>query len=178
MRDKLPPIGLNSDSCNLTATCSSDGTWLESPKVCNPWPIVPRYFLDPSWTTVAFVRDPWYRSLSMYHDQMHRGHLPKRWKFESQKNFSNFIVSYSNIRGHWSEGFKHTGDAVNYCGLRHVKYDVYVDVDQETFLMDPVDLESKISNKTKAILVVHMYGAVCDMENITKIANRFDIPII
>lgn len=132
MRDKRPPKGLNSAHCNLNAaaTCSSNGTWLESPKVCDDWPIVPRYFLDPSWTTVAFVRDPWYRSLSMYHDQMHRGHLPKRWKFDSQKNFSNFIVSYSNIRGHWSEGFKHTGDAVNYCGLRYVKYDVYVDVDQ------------------------------------------------
>jgi len=66
------------------------------------------------------------------------------------------------------------GLSIHYTGATPV----YVDVDQETFLMDPMDLESKISNKTKAILVVHMYGAVCDMENITNVANRFDIPII
>ena len=40
---------------------------------------------------------------------------------------------------------------------------VFVDVDDDTFLMDPNDLESKITKKTKVILVTHMYGGVCDL---------------
>ena len=68
----------------------------------------------------------------MYGDQMKRGHLPKRWKYNSKRNFTIFVDSYTNIRGHWAEGFKHTGDATNYCGLRHVHYDVYVDADNMT----------------------------------------------
>jgi perosamine synthetase len=40
---------------------------------------------------------------------------------------------------------------------------VYVDSDPETFLMDPHDIEKKITEKTKVIYVVHMYGGVCEM---------------
>ena len=99
-------------------------------EIIDDWKHVPNFFLDPSWTTVAFTRDPWYRVVSMYHDQMRRDHLPKKWKRDSKKNFTNFVVSYTAIQGHWSEGFKHTGDAVKYCGLKHVKYDHYIDIDR------------------------------------------------
>jgi perosamine synthetase len=55
---------------------------------------------------------------------------------------------------------------------------VYVDVDESTFLMDPVDLENKITSRTKAILVVHMYGAVCDLKSIAEISNKYNIPFL
>jgi perosamine synthetase len=55
---------------------------------------------------------------------------------------------------------------------------VYVDVNKDTFLMDPDDLISKISERTKAIMVVHMYGAVCDMEKIAGISAKFGIKVI
>lgn len=55
---------------------------------------------------------------------------------------------------------------------------VFVDSDYDTFLMDPADLESKITDKTKVILVVHMYGAVCDMDAILEISKRYTIPIL
>ena len=55
---------------------------------------------------------------------------------------------------------------------------VYVDIDPNTFNMCPDDLERKITNKTKAIQVVHMHGNPSDMERIMEIANHYKIPVI
>lgn len=55
---------------------------------------------------------------------------------------------------------------------------VYVDSDPDTFLMDPQDLERKITPRTKVIMVVHMYGGVCDMTTIMEIAKRHNLPIL
>lgn len=48
---------------------------------------------------------------------------------------------------------------------------VFVDVDPSTFLIDIKDIKNKITNKTKAILAVHMYGGVCDLKELKKICN-------
>lgn len=66
------------------------------------------------------------------------------------------------------------GLAIHYTGATPV----YVDVNENTFLMDPFDLESKITKKTKAIMAVHMYGAVCDMKEIMRISKKYKIPIV
>uniref|UniRef100_A0A6C0C3M3 DegT/DnrJ/EryC1/StrS aminotransferase family protein n=1 Tax=viral metagenome TaxID=1070528 RepID=A0A6C0C3M3_9ZZZZ len=55
---------------------------------------------------------------------------------------------------------------------------VYVDVDPETFNMDPKKLEEKITEKTKAIFVVNIYGLPCDYDEILEIANKYNIPVI
>ena len=55
---------------------------------------------------------------------------------------------------------------------------VYVDIDPRTFTMDPNDLQKKITDKTKAIIVVSLYGLPCDMDPIMKIANENNIPVI
>jgi len=55
---------------------------------------------------------------------------------------------------------------------------VYVDIDPKTFNMNPEDLERKITSRTKAIQVVHLYGLPCDMTSIMEIANRYEIPVI
>ena len=55
---------------------------------------------------------------------------------------------------------------------------VYADIDPDTFNMCPEDLERKITDKTKAIQVVHMHGNPADMERIMEIANRYNIPVI
>lgn len=44
--------------------------------------------------------------------------------------------------------------------------------------MDPIDLEKKITDKTKLIIPVHMAGAPADMRNIMKIANKHNIPVL
>ena len=55
---------------------------------------------------------------------------------------------------------------------------VYVDSLPDTFLMDPYDLEKKISSKTKVIFVTHMYGGVCDMDKILEIARKYNLYIL
>ena len=55
---------------------------------------------------------------------------------------------------------------------------IYVDIDPQTFNIDPTKLEEAITNKTKAIIPVHLYGQTADMDTIMAIANRHAIPII
>ena len=49
---------------------------------------------------------------------------------------------------------------------------IFADVLDDTFLLDPDDVRKKITSKTKAIMPVHMYGNVCDMPEILKIARE------
>lgn len=60
------------------------------------------------------------------------------------------------------------GFAVWQCGA----IPVFADVLESTFLMDPADVERKISDKTKAIMPVHMYGNMCDMEKIMSLSSK------
>ena len=55
---------------------------------------------------------------------------------------------------------------------------VYVDIDLDTFNIDPNDLEKKITPKTKAIMVVSVYGLTPDMDKIMSIAKKYKIPVI
>lgn len=55
---------------------------------------------------------------------------------------------------------------------------IYVDSDSETLLMDVNSIESVITDKTKAILPVHLYGQSCDMEEIMHIAKRHDLYVL
>lgn len=54
---------------------------------------------------------------------------------------------------------------------------VFTEVDQ-TLNMDPVDLERKITPRTKVIIPVHMLGAPARIEEIVKIAEAHDIPVL
>ena len=55
---------------------------------------------------------------------------------------------------------------------------VYVDIDPQTFTMNPKDIEDKITERTKAIIVVSLYGLPCDMDPIMKIAKEHNISVI
>lgn len=55
---------------------------------------------------------------------------------------------------------------------------VYVDSLSDTFLMDPNDIERKITERTKVIFVTHMYGAVCDMRSIMAIAKKHNLMVL
>ncbi len=55
---------------------------------------------------------------------------------------------------------------------------VFVDVDRETFTMDPESLRRAITPKTKAVIPVHLYGQSADMQAILEIAAAKDIPVI
>jgi perosamine synthetase len=55
---------------------------------------------------------------------------------------------------------------------------IFVDIEQDTFNIDPVEIEKAITQNTKAILPVHLYGYVCDMEAIEEIAQKNNLVII
>lgn len=55
---------------------------------------------------------------------------------------------------------------------------IFVDVNQETFCIDPENIEKAITPRTKAIIPVHLYGQAANMEEIVRIADRYRIPIV
>ena len=55
---------------------------------------------------------------------------------------------------------------------------VFVDIDPETLLIDPDKIEEAITEKTRAIAPVHLYGRVCDMKKINKIAEKHNLIVV
>lgn len=67
-----------------------------------------------------------------------------------------------------------TANAVKYCNATPV----LVDCEADTYNIDVTDLERKITPKTKAIIVVHLYGHPVDMAAVNDVAGRHGIPVI
>lgn len=55
---------------------------------------------------------------------------------------------------------------------------VFVDIEKDTYTMDPLDLENKITKKTRAIMPVHLYGHPAKMDEIKEIAKKHSIIVI
>jgi len=55
---------------------------------------------------------------------------------------------------------------------------IFADIQENTLNIDPKSIEQKISEKTKAIMVVHWAGYPCDMDEILDIAKRYNLPVI
>ena len=70
--------------------------------------------------------------------------------------------------------FASTTHAIVRCGSRPV----FCDIDPVTYTLDPEKLEALITDKTVAILPVHVYGNLCDVDRIGEIAARHHLPVI
>jgi dTDP-4-amino-4,6-dideoxygalactose transaminase len=55
---------------------------------------------------------------------------------------------------------------------------VFVDINPQTYVMDVADLERKFTKRTKAVVPVHLYGLMADIESILKVAAAHDVPVI
>lgn len=55
---------------------------------------------------------------------------------------------------------------------------IFVEVDKQTFCIDPAAIEKAITPKTKAIIPVHLYGQAADMESIMRIASKHGLFVI
>lgn len=73
-----------------------------------------------------------------------------------------------------SFSFIATGSMVSAAGGRPV----FCDVDPETFLIDLADAESKVTERTRAISPVHLFGNVCDVEAVESFAERHGLRIV
>ena len=67
-----------------------------------------------------------------------------------------------------------TSHALKWCGLEPV----FVDIDPATGNLDPSKIEAAITEKTSAILPVHVYGQPCDVDSIKRIADKHGLPVI
>ncbi|MBF0504465.1 MAG: DegT/DnrJ/EryC1/StrS family aminotransferase [Candidatus Omnitrophica bacterium] len=67
-----------------------------------------------------------------------------------------------------------TANAILYVGAKPV----FVDVEPQTGLIDPLLIEAAITSRTKAIIPVHLYGQMCDMKAISKIAHKYNLKLI
>jgi dTDP-4-amino-4,6-dideoxygalactose transaminase len=55
---------------------------------------------------------------------------------------------------------------------------IFVDIDPVTFNIDPAQIEAAITPRTKAILPVHLFGLLADMDTMMEIADRHDLVVI
>jgi perosamine synthetase len=67
-----------------------------------------------------------------------------------------------------------SANAVRYCGATPV----FVDNDPHTFNIDPSAIEAAITSRTRAIIPVHLYGQMADMDPLLEIANRHNLLIV
>src|SRR2546427_2771936 len=70
--------------------------------------------------------------------------------------------------------FMATAEAISLCGARPV----FVDIDEQTYTLDPAQLDKAITPKTQAIIPVHLFGQTADMNPVLEIASVNGIPVI
>jgi dTDP-4-amino-4,6-dideoxygalactose transaminase len=70
--------------------------------------------------------------------------------------------------------FMATAEAISLCGARPV----FVDIDERTYTMDPAKLEQAITLRTQAIIPVHIFGQMADMDGIQAIAAPHGTPVV
>jgi dTDP-4-amino-4,6-dideoxygalactose transaminase len=73
-----------------------------------------------------------------------------------------------------ANSFIASSEAVSRCGHRVV----FADVCRDSYVLDINDVRKKISSDTKAIIAVHLYGHPCDMDELLKLAEEFNLFII
>jgi dTDP-4-amino-4,6-dideoxygalactose transaminase len=73
-----------------------------------------------------------------------------------------------------SHSFIATANVVRYCGATPV----FVDVQPDTFNIDPILVEKAVGPRTKAILAVHQFGMPCDLAAIVEIGRRRKVPVV
>jgi perosamine synthetase len=73
-----------------------------------------------------------------------------------------------------SHSYIATANSIRYCGA----IPAFVDIEPQTYNINPVLIEAAISPRTRAILVVHQMGMPCDLKSILEIARQYSLPVI
>mgnify|MGYP006078285683 FL=1 len=67
-----------------------------------------------------------------------------------------------------------SANSIKYVGAKPI----FVDSEKDSWNIDPKKIEARITSKTKAIMAVHLYGAICNMEELKKICVRNNLYLI
>jgi dTDP-4-amino-4,6-dideoxygalactose transaminase len=67
-----------------------------------------------------------------------------------------------------------SANAIRYCGARPV----FVDIDPETLNIAPGKIPGAVTSRTKAVMVIHQVGRPADLEAISAVAKKFNLPLI
>ena len=70
--------------------------------------------------------------------------------------------------------FVATSWAISYCGAKPV----YVDIDDQTFNIDPKKIEAAITPRTKALLPVHLYGLPFEVDEVLAVCRKHNLPLV
>jgi dTDP-4-amino-4,6-dideoxygalactose transaminase len=73
-----------------------------------------------------------------------------------------------------SHSYIATANVIRYCGATPV----FVDIEPDTYNLDPKQIESVVTDRTRAILCVHQIGLPCDLASIVEIAHRYSLPVV
>jgi dTDP-4-amino-4,6-dideoxygalactose transaminase len=73
-----------------------------------------------------------------------------------------------------SHSYIATANSIRYCGA----VPVFVDIEPHTYNINPTLIEAALSDRTRAILVVHQMGMPCDLKAILDVARRYNLPVI
>ncbi|MCX7593409.1 MAG: DegT/DnrJ/EryC1/StrS family aminotransferase [Fischerella sp.] len=73
-----------------------------------------------------------------------------------------------------SHSYIATANSVRYCGAMPV----FVDIEPQTYNINPMLIENVIGDRTRAILIVHQMGMPCELKAILDIAHRYKLPVV
>lgn len=73
-----------------------------------------------------------------------------------------------------SHSYIATANSIRYCGA----IPVFVDIEPHTYNINPTLIEAAVSDRTRAILIVHQMGMPCDLKAILGVARRYNLPVI
>src|SRR3989338_5705024 len=96
-------------------------------------------------------------------------------KQEVHRAFEQVMKSGHFVLGNEGELFEK--EFARYCGVPGA-VSVFVDIDRETYNIDPVCVEAAVTKKTKAIIGVHMYGQIARMEELRAVAKKHSLFIL
>ncbi|MCD5390605.1 DegT/DnrJ/EryC1/StrS family aminotransferase [candidate division NPL-UPA2 bacterium] len=68
--------------------------------------------------------------------------------------------------------------ASSFCVLQAGAVPIFADVDRKTHCLSPQDVKAKITERTRAIIPVHLYGNVCDMDELLTIAKKHNLYVV
>ena len=98
---------------------------------------------------------------------------------------SSLQIAVASLKEHrgWKDGDELLCPAATFVATSNVilqngMQPVFVDVESDTYNLDPFQIERHLSNRTRGIMVAHLYGQPADMEPILEIARRHDLSVI